>query len=537
MPDGLNVAAEAAAFSIRTPGREGRPKLLIMPHDPDLTADAIRDALRRSGTVYERGVLVRLALDRMQGGVVAQPLTPESVMREVHRLTRPVRLSAKQDGKSEEVPAALPRVLALAYLDMRGEWEVPALNGIASAPLLHADGTIHAVDGYDTETGMFCENVPDVEHFVPVLPTKEQAEAALLKIRTTWRTFPFKDAAKVVDPALKVRVVDVGQPPMKDETAFLCGLLTAVCRPSLHTAPGLLLHAPAMSGAGTGKGLLARTIACIAFGRSPHAVTQGGTAEELEKRISSELIEGAPVLFLDNFNGVALKSDTLASAITERPARTRLLGKSQMVPLNATAFIVVTGNGLTVSEDLARRFIAAELDADMEDPEQRPFRGDLLAEMREHRAVLLAACLTIWRWGRQNAGNLVHGKPLGSFGQWCEWVRDPLLTLGCKDPADRVSEAKAKDERRQVVGDLLAAWFDHHHDYAIRAADLHQDVKAILDPQGRGRQFIAAALGKMSGTRVAGFVLTEQRPAGKWSATTYAVAQVKREQPAWEATV
>ena len=39
--------------------------------------------------------------------------------------------------------------------------------------------------------------------------------------------------------------------------------------------------------------------------------------------------------------------------------------------LYGTAFL--TGNGLTVSEDLARRFVAVDFDARTEDPEARPF--------------------------------------------------------------------------------------------------------------------------------------------------------------------
>jgi hypothetical protein len=66
-------------------------------------------------------------------------------------------------------------------------------------------------------------------------------------------------------------------------------------------------------------------------------------------------------------------SDTLASVLTERPARVRVLGETRMVPLNSTAFVALTGNGLTVTEDLARRFILCELDARCEDPESRPF--------------------------------------------------------------------------------------------------------------------------------------------------------------------
>ena len=71
-----------------------------------------------------------------------------------------------------------------------------------------------------------------------------------------------------------------------------------------------------------------------------------------------------------------------------------------MVPLNATAFVILTGNGLTVSEDLARRFIAVDFDPRAEDPEARRFTTDIRAEVTARRTELLAALLTIWRWGR-----------------------------------------------------------------------------------------------------------------------------------------
>ena len=147
---------------------------------------------------------------------------------------------------------------------------------------------------------------------------------------------------------MRTGVVNTSVPPGKDESGFLAALLTAVCRPSLHLAPGVLLRAAPMSGAGAGKGLLARCISIIAFGREPHAVTGGASAEELEKRIAAELIEGSPVLFLDNLNNTAFKSSLLASVITERPSRVRLLGRSQMVPLSASSLVILTGNGLTV---------------------------------------------------------------------------------------------------------------------------------------------------------------------------------------------
>ena len=175
-----------------------------------------------------------------------------------------------------------------------------------------------------------------------------------------------------------------------------------------------------------------------------------------------------------------------------------------MVPLNSTAFIAITGNGLTVTEDLARRFILCELDARCEDPESRPFASGFLEDIERRRAELLAAVLTIWRWGRQNAARLTRGKPLGSYEMWAEWCRDPLLTLGCRDPVERVEALKANDPHRQRIGELFRTWWQHHGAEIMKANDLAEPVKAIADPQGRGRQYLATFLSRLSGTHAAG---------------------------------
>jgi hypothetical protein len=510
------------------PQDEGKPRLLLEAHNPDRTVVALRDILAGTGRIFDRGVPVRLTFDQMQRGMVAKPMTPDATVLEAHRACRPYVLKEK-DGELEEVSARLPRTTAVMYLDSH-EWNLPVLNGIASAPLLHEDGSIHAADGYDASTGLWCENVPDLSGLVPERPTRDQAATALLTLRTTFRTFPFADAVMIQPEGMPVPVVDTSLPPAADESGFLVGLLTAAARASLHLAPGMLLTAAPMSGAGAGKGLLARCTCAIAFGRAPHAVTSGATAEETEKRIATELMEGAPTLFLDNLNNQAFKSDLLASAITERPARVRLLGKSQSVPLNATAFIVLTGNGLTVSEDLARRFVTVALDPRTEDPEARAFTGDLLTEVIARQAELLAALLTIWRWGRQAGETIKAGRALGSFGQWGRWVRDPLLALGCKDPAERIGEAKARDQRRVRVVELFTTWWAKHHDLPMLAKDLHDDIRAILDPQNRGRQFQAAELSRMAGTRIAGLVLTRVKTEAKWSAASYALQKAPEAQ-------
>jgi hypothetical protein len=500
-----------------------KPRLLIENHSPDRSVAALRDILSSAGEFFDRGVPVRLVFDQVQHGTVAQMMTADSLVLMAHRICRPYAL---KDGNNGEKYVRLPRPFATMYLEWRGEWRLPPFNGIASSPLLHDDGTICSSQGYDRASGMWVENVPDLTGLIPVHPSKSQAMAAQTLVRETFKTFCYADAETLETGG--IRVVDTSRPPGKDESAFLVALLTAACRPSLHLAPGVLMRAPSLSGAGAGKGLLARCICIIAFGREPHAVTAGATPEELEKRIASELIQGSPSLFLDNLNNTAVKSDLLASAITERPARVRLLGTSQMVQLNASSFVILTGNGLRVSEDLARRFIPIEFDARTEDPEARPFTSDIRLEVTKRRAELLAALLTIWRWGRLST-EIKAGRALGSFGQWCSWVRDPLLALGCQDPADRVSEAKERDTLRQSTAEIFSKWWEVHRDQPTTASNLHEEVTNLIDPQGRGRQFVTSRLERLAGTRLVGFVLNRQAPAGKWGAATYALQRTEDE--------
>ena len=494
-----------------------KPQLQVIGSDLPATARAVRDLLASGGTFYDRGgVLVKLAHPADGGSPVAIEVTPHGVVCEVHRLCQPV----SWHGDTLKAVTLSERV-AKMLLDMRGEWGVPALDGVTTAPVLDKDGAILDRDGYDPGARLWCAKVPALD--LPDRPTRKQAEAALAKLRQAFRTFPFGDAPRttVQQGPDTLPVVDTSKPPMLDETAALAALLTAVCRPSLHLAPGFLVTAAALSGAGAGKGLLVRAINAIAFGVPPRAFTAGVEKTELDKRLVAELIEAAPAVFLDNVNGASLKSDLLASVLTERPARVRVLGKSVMVPLNSVAFISLTGNGLNVSEDLARRFLSCNFDAQMEDPESRPFAPGYLDRIQARRPELLAAALTIWRWGRQNPKDMSRGLRLGSFETWTEWVRDPLLTLGCADPVQRIQDAKASDANRMQVYELFDTWYEHHHDHTRAAKDLHEDVVAIADPAGRGRQYLATVLAKLAGTRAAGFVLEQHKPGGKWGTTRF----------------
>ena len=517
--DSHDLTADLQALQAEDPRGRGRVDLEVREADLPDTAAELGQILAQQPMLFDRGGPARVAYDAQRGGLVADRLTRDGVINACHAVARPFRWQPQSDGPPKQQYLTLPDRVARLYLDRKGRWGLRPLDGIAHAPLLSDDGTMRAVDGYDPISHLWCEDIPKVD--VPPNPSRAEAETAFRMLRDTFRTFAFADAVKVYDPALGVNVVDLAYPPGDDESAALALILTAVCRPSLGLCPGFVARAPSISGAGTGKGLLCRAACMLAYGRHPRAMTAGGTPDEIDKRIAAALIGAEPVLFIDNVNGVNLRSDILASCITERPRYVRPLGSSTMVPLNTAVLILVTGNGLTVSEDLARRFLVVEMDAGMEDPENRQFQGDLVGDIANHRDELLLAALTIWRWGLRNQSLLSRGKALGSFGQWCRWVRDPLLTLGCRDPVDRVAVTKANDPRRRANAELFTAWWQAHGGTRVTIADLAESVRMIADPQGTGRQYLAAHIRRLEGTRAAGFHLVRNAPDGKWSADTY----------------
>ncbi len=190
--------------------------------------------------------------------------------------------------------------------------------------------------------------------------------------------------------------------------------------------------------------------------------------------------------------------------------------------MNSSAFIALTGNGLMLAEDLVRRFVMVELDPRTEDPEARPFKVDIRALCHDRRRELLVALLTIWRWGRLQS-NLPKGLASGSFETWSAWARDPLLALGCQDPMARISETKERDTGRQAIREVFEAWWACHGDRPMAARELADDVRGLLDPLNRGRQYVAARLENLSKTRMAGFVFCRQAAPGKHGTAVYAL--------------
>jgi hypothetical protein len=508
--------AEAKATSVGE-----LPELVIMDSDLPAAAKELAALIaKRDDFLFNGNMVVRIAVeaDCMPR---ALEVTAEAIRVYTHEICRPVKIRKVED-KPERVPVSLSKDVALIYLNgLEGKWNLPRFRGITTAPILANDGSIRIATGFDAATGLWCQNIPDIS--IANEPSEDDARSALYRLRFFFRTFPYADSVRMLDAALGVEVTDLSAAIGLDESTFIVALLTAVCRPSLDLAPSYLVRAPGYSGSGSGKGLAVKALCIIASGSKPAAFTSGHDGEEFDKRLTAALIEAHPAVFLDNFNAKELRSDVLASALTEDPATVRPMGQTKMVPLHTRTFITITGNAVEIAEDMARRTITTNFDAKVEDPELRKFAPGFLDQVFAARAVLLADALTIWRWGRQN--RLSAGKPLGNYERWAQWCRDPLITLGMRDPVERLAEIKAADPRRRALIAVFDAWWAAHGDAMVKATELAPevieqiDIKAFRKPDNTlqfSRQRVARFLDAHKSTRVGGYALIQTK-SGKLS--------------------
>ena len=121
----------------------------------------------------------------------------------------------------------------------------------------------------------------------------------------------------------------------------------------------------------------------------------------------------------------------------------------------AAVLVLATGNNLVLLGDLSRRFLVSHLDPHTERPELRRFAFDPVAKAMDDRRAIVAALLTIARWGY---GREVGLPPLGSFEAWSRRVRDPLVALGLPDCCGVLEELHKADPEREAALEVLGEW-------------------------------------------------------------------------------
>jgi len=451
-------AVAGAEDSEPAPAEVLRPTIVLTGrHMHEVTEDAIRAISEANDPpilFHRAGAPVRVCRDEQDRAKI-QSLTEHALRGVMDRVAVWLSIKMMKEGGFKEIPEYPPISIVRDILGQPSdEWRLPPLVGIATSPILHLDGTIHATVGYDEVTRMYLMPEPGFMLApVPDDPTHDEVEAAKDLILEIFWDFPFVDEAS--------RWNAVG--------AFLTG----VFRPIIDgPCPCWLLTKPQ---AGSGASLMQNAVYMAITGVTPPASVTPKTKEEWSKRIMSILRGGSPLHIWDNLEG-SLKSDVLASLLTAREWSDRILGVTEDAALPARTVWFGNGNNVQIGGDLARRVILSRIDAEVAMPWLREdFRHpDLILWVRENRGRLIAAALTLGlAWVRAGCPEPEKVSPLGGFEGWRHVVGGVLEYAGATEFMANAMDVfvEGDSDLRQWEG-FLSAVFDEFGSNPWTVSDL-----------------------------------------------------------------
>jgi hypothetical protein len=413
------------------------PIIRIVPGDLPRIVNQAEDALIASNVpVFVRsGELVRPVTDVLPAAkgrtaVVARlrPMCKDTML----DVFGQAAIFERFDGRKKQWVRCDPDAqIASLLLAREGAWRLPRISGVITTPTLRPDGTLLSTPGYDAATRLYLATNETFE--LPEKPSHADAQEALALLLDLITEFPF------VGPV--------------DRAVAMSGIITAVVRGAFSVAP---LHAIRAHTPGTGKSLLVDLASAIATGRPCPVIAPGKKEDETEKRLGALLRAAVPIVSLDNVNG-ELGGDTLCQ-ITERPfVRVRILGLSEVPEFECRSTVFATGNNLVLVGDMVRRTLLCSLDAGVERPELRSFKHEPIDRVLRNRAAYIAAALTI-PMAYRAAGSPAVCPALGSYGDWSQTVRAPLIWLGQDDPVKSMETARHEDPELTAIRELIGHW-------------------------------------------------------------------------------
>jgi putative DNA primase/helicase len=404
----------------------------------EIVSEAEAALLASGAPFYARsGDIVRPVIERVPAFHGRKTKMPRLKMVNVDNmrdhLSRAAQFEKWDKRASKHIAVDPPPDVARTLLARDGEWSFPALTGVITTPTLRPDGSILSAPGYDPATGLLLLAPPPMPT-IPERPSRQDALTAMRLLDALLDEFPFVSDA--------------------DRAAALSTLMTPVLRGGMQAAP---LHAATAPEARTGKSYIFDLASTIATGQIAPALAAGRTEEETEKRIGAALLKGQPIISIDNLNG-DLGGDCLCQAVERPLIEVRMLGRSENRDIVNTFCIFGNGNNMRLIGDVTPRTVLCSLDAKMERPELRQFRGNPVHTVLADRGRYVAAILIVARaYQTANCPSLLA---LASFVDWARLVRSPLVWLDKADPWQTNEKVRADDPSRTILRVIVAAWRD-----------------------------------------------------------------------------
>ena len=183
---------------------------------------------------------------------------------------------------------------------------------------------------------------------------------------------------------------------------------------------------------------------------------------EMRKHLLAVAISGQPVFLLDNTTG-RISSNSLESFITASRVTGRVLGTSTTVEAAKNTLVMITGNHVGLSDDMARRTVVAELTAEG-NPAERVIENRLdehaILELRPRILAALHALVRSWA----EAGKPTAGVINPNFATWSQVIGGIVehaglgsVTVGVEvgtpnaDAADMLALVEALHAERQAA--------------------------------------------------------------------------------------
>lgn len=454
-----------------------KPTIRVSAGELHRICDAAEKELADTGRYFQTGGMVTsIVTDPANGATTIKPLKQNALARAMGRCAIWERFDSRLESWVVTDPTQRH---AATVFDAERYDHLPALIGLARQPHIRPGGEVVKLSGFDALSGYY-GTFDAKDFFILDRPTQQDALDALASIDQLLSEFSFKTAY--------------------DHAAALAAILTAAARSSLELSPMFHVKAPLP---GSGKSYLTSIISTFASPSQVAAHSLPTKDEELSKMLMAELMQSPPAIIFDNLTTDLLPYPKLCSALTEPFITDRLLGFSKVVTVSTRTLFLSSGNNVDPIKDMPRRTVTITLDPQVENPITRDFAHDPLTEVRQRRGFYVSQALTVIRAWHVNGKPFTACKAYGSFGQWGDWIRQPLLWLGAVDPVHNVFEAMAHDPDREILGRVLVAWRacfgrqptlirDALHE-AASASELHEvffevaEMRGVINARALGR--------------------------------------------------
>jgi len=244
--------------------------------------------------------------------------------------------------------------------------------------------------------------------------------------------------------------------PFSDErsrSVQRAGELALFCK---HLPDGLSLRPGFLwlgNKAGSGKSILAKKALYPVLGKAIPAKLKRG--EELDKEMEAFLRARRPYVFLDNVYG-GIASSTLDQMLTSKGSAGRAMGGHEVFEADNTALLLVSGNGLELNPDAARRFSVVDLFEKGDPNDRRPkerLDDDVMLTVEWRRKMLGYLFSLVARW-------VEVGMPRGkvvipSFERFCELMGGIVTCAGYEEPFQPAVIPDAISPEKEDFSELL----------------------------------------------------------------------------------